>query len=223
MAEKSIDDWLDETRIDAADIPDDYAERYTAPRLRWSARKAQLLTQEYEKRGGDYYGDKDADQQSLADWTDQDWQTRGGAADAAAGEGMSRYLPEAAWALLQDADRDEAEATKQRVDADGGQVADWPEAVLRTMTELGHADGDAGLTKAYLQDRAAELDVEGRSSMSKGDLKEAIVRAYRFAQGHLERLSKDALYDRAQALGIEGRSTMAKADLIEAIKQAEGA
>ena len=246
MARKTIDDWLDETDIDASSIPDDYDEKYTDPELRWrlkeaiqasgkggnedewSARKAQLLTQEYEKRGGDYKGDKDADQQSLEEWTDQDWQTKGGSADAASGDGMSRYLPEKAWALLQESDRKNAERTKKKVDADGGQIADWPEAVLRTMTELGYADSSAGseqadgLTKSYLQDRAAELDVDGRSSMSKDELKEAIVRAYRLREGHYGKLTKDTLYDRAEALDIDGRSGMTKDELIDAIRDAEG-
>jgi len=239
MAQKSIDDWLDETDIDPSNIPDDYDDKYTEPKLRWrlkeaiqasgkggnegewSARKAQLLTQEYEKRGGNYKGDKDADQRSLEDWTDQDWQTSDGSADAASGDGMSRYLPEEAWALLQNGDRKNAEQTKKKVDDDGGQIADWPDAVLHTMTELGHADGNDGLTKSYLQDRAAELDVDGRSSMSKDELKTAIIRAYRFRQGHYDNISKDDLYDRATELDIEGRSDMTKDELIDAIRDAE--
>lgn len=248
MAQKSIDDWLDETDIDTSNIPGDYGDKYTDPELRWrlkeaiqasgkggdegkwSARKAQLLTQAYERRGGDYKGDKDAEQQSLEDWTDQDWQTKDGSADAASGDGMSRYLPEEAWALLQDSDRKKAESTKKEVDDDGGQIADWPDVVLRTMTELGHADpsegsgqaGDEGVTKSYLQDRAAELDVDGRSSMTKDELKIAIVRAYRLQQGHYDKLSKEDLYDRAAALDIEGRSNMTKDELIDAINDAEG-
>lgn len=239
MPQKIIDDWLDEAEVDYDDMPDNYGDTYTAPKLRWrlkeaiqasgkggdegewSARKAQLLTQEYEKRGGDYTGDKTTDQQSLERWTDQDWQTKEGSADAASGDGMSRYLPEEAWALLQNSDRKDAEQTKQNVNDDGEQIADWPDAVLRTMTELGYADGDDGLTKAYLTDRAAELDVDGRSSMTKDELKDAIVRAYRFEQGHYDRLSKDDLTDRAQALDIDGRSTMSKDELADAIREAD--
>jgi len=240
MAQKSIDDWLDDTDIDESTIPDDYDDKYTDPALRWrlkeaiqasgkggnegewSARKAQLLTQEYERRGGDYKGDKDADQQSLEAWTDQDWQTKDGSADAHSGDGMSRYLPEEAWALLQESDREKAERTKKNVDDDGGQIADWPEVVLRTMTELGHADGGDGLTTSYLADRAAELDVGGRSSMTKDELKDAIVRAYRLREGHYDQLTKDVLYEHAEALGIDGRSDMTKDELIDAIEDAKG-
>jgi hypothetical protein len=89
MATKTIDDGLDGTSIDASGIPDDY----TAPELRWrlkeaiqasgkggdegewSARKAQLLTQEYERRGGGYTGDKSEKQKSPEEWTEQDWRT----------------------------------------------------------------------------------------------------------------------------------------------------
>ena len=68
-------------------------EKYTDPELRerikeeikasdkggepgqWSARKAQLLTKEYEKAGGGYKGEKDEDQKHLEQWTEDEWQT----------------------------------------------------------------------------------------------------------------------------------------------------
>src|SRR3712207_6830789 len=71
-------------------------EKYTDPELRerikeeikqsdkggnpgqWSARKSQLLTQEYERRGGGYRGEKDEAQQNLERWTDEEWQTQDG-------------------------------------------------------------------------------------------------------------------------------------------------
>jgi hypothetical protein len=241
MAEKTIDDWLDETSIDPSDIPDDYDDTYTDPTLRWrlkeaiqasgkggnegewSARKAQLLTQEYERRGGGYTDDdRSASQQSLEDWTDQDWQTKEGSADADSEDGMGRYLPEEAWALLTDDARREAEKTKQQVDDDGGQIADWPDRVLRTMTEIGYADGDDGLTKTELMDRAQELDVDGRSSMSKSELKDAIVEAYR-RQRRQKEWTKDELMDRAQELDVDGRSSMDKDALKDAVSEAERA
>ena len=42
----------------------------------WSARKAQLLAQEYEKSGGDYRGGKGKSQKSLEKWGKEDWSTR---------------------------------------------------------------------------------------------------------------------------------------------------
>lgn len=42
----------------------------------WSARKAQLLAQEYKKKGGGYRGEKTEKQKSLKRWGDQKWMTR---------------------------------------------------------------------------------------------------------------------------------------------------
>ena len=42
----------------------------------WSARKAQLLAQEYEKSGGDYRGGKGKSQKSLEKWGEEKWMTK---------------------------------------------------------------------------------------------------------------------------------------------------
>ena len=42
----------------------------------WSARKAQLVAQEYEKAGGGYRGEKTEKQKSLEKWGDEKWQTK---------------------------------------------------------------------------------------------------------------------------------------------------
>jgi hypothetical protein len=42
----------------------------------WSARKAQLLAQEYKKAGGGYKGGKGKKQKALSKWTDEKWQTK---------------------------------------------------------------------------------------------------------------------------------------------------
>lgn len=237
MADKTIDDWLDETSIDTGDIPDDYGDKYSDPELRWrlkeaiqaspkggdegewSARKAQLLTQEYEKRGGGYKGEKSESQKSLEAWGDEDWQTSSGSADAASGSHMSRYLPRDAWALLPESARREAEKTKEKADKQGEQHAEWPDRVRRTMAELGKAEGD-GLTKEELYERAQELDVDGRSGMSKEELKEAILSADRAQDGGGQ--TKEELYERAQELDIDGRSTMSKDELERAVNEADG-
>ena len=61
----------------------------------WSARKAQLATQQYKKSGGGYVGPKKADN-SLSKWTDQKWRT----SDGTPSEGKKRYLPDKAWGSL---------------------------------------------------------------------------------------------------------------------------
>jgi UTP:GlnB (protein PII) uridylyltransferase len=42
----------------------------------WSARKAQLVAQEYEKAGGGYKGGKSEKQKSLEKWGKEKWSTR---------------------------------------------------------------------------------------------------------------------------------------------------
>ncbi len=42
----------------------------------WSARKSQLLVQEYEKAGGGYQGGKDKKQKDLEKWGKEKWQTK---------------------------------------------------------------------------------------------------------------------------------------------------
>ena len=58
-------------------------------RGQWSARKAQMAVQEYKRRGGGYVGDK-SDDNSLEEWTDEEWGTRSGKRSRDTGE---RYLP----------------------------------------------------------------------------------------------------------------------------------
>lgn len=61
----------------------------------WSARKAQLATQQYKSSGGGYVGPKTADN-SLSKWTDQKWRT----SDGSPSKGTKRYLPDKAWGSL---------------------------------------------------------------------------------------------------------------------------
>ena len=42
----------------------------------WSARKAQLVAQEYKKAGGGYSGKKNQKQKSLEKWGEEKWQTK---------------------------------------------------------------------------------------------------------------------------------------------------
>jgi hypothetical protein len=42
----------------------------------WSARKAQLLAQEYKRKGGGYTGEKTEGQKSLKRWAEQKWMTK---------------------------------------------------------------------------------------------------------------------------------------------------
>ena len=42
----------------------------------WSARKAQLVAQQYEKAGGGYKGGKSEKQKDLSKWTKEKWSTK---------------------------------------------------------------------------------------------------------------------------------------------------
>ncbi len=65
----------------------------------WSARKAQLVAQEYEREGGGYKKPRSTGQKSLKQWEDEHWTTSDGK-KARRKEGTVRYLPEKAWKEL---------------------------------------------------------------------------------------------------------------------------
>ena len=65
----------------------------------WSARKAQLVAQRYEKAGGGYTGSRTKAQKNLSKWTKEKWTTSDGK-PAIRNSGTTRYLPEKAWDKL---------------------------------------------------------------------------------------------------------------------------
>ena len=96
----------------------------------WSARKAQLLAQAYEKAGGGYTGPPSQSQKSLKKWTGEDWQTKSGKPSTqgpqATGE---RYLPKKAIGRLSAAEY-KATSDKKRAGTRAGKqfVANTPKA-----------------------------------------------------------------------------------------------
>ena len=186
----------------------------------WSARKAQFAVQEYKKRGGGY--DDDGPRQedtSLHQWTEEDWGTRSGEESGETGE---RYLPKRVRMLLTEDEYARSTAEKRRDSRHGEQFSDQPDDVREKIAHI----KEHGPTKAMLDERARELDIEGRSSMSKEELLDAIEAAVdddgRKKGGHasLEAMTKDELYDLAQEREIEGRSGMTKDELITALAKA---
>ncbi|MBA3426125.1 MAG: hypothetical protein H0U04_16670 [Rubrobacter sp.] len=118
----------------------DYGEKYTHPEMReeikeeikasgkggkegqWSARKSQLLSQEYEKRGGGYKDrGKDQDQRNLQKWTEEEWQTRQGDAEAREDGETKRYLPREAWDQISEEEKAETERKKREGSREGQQ------------------------------------------------------------------------------------------------------
>ncbi|HEY6960963.1 MAG TPA: hypothetical protein VI408_03655 [Gaiellaceae bacterium] len=71
---------------------------------------------------------------------------------------------------------------------------------------------DESTTKEELLDRARELDVEGRSAMTKDELAEAVEAE--------ESVTKEELLERAREAEIEGRSGMTKDELRQALHDA---
>lgn len=93
----------------------------------WSARKAQLLAQEYEKAGGGYKGPKTETQKSLEEWTAEEWTTADGK-KAVRAEGTARYLPKKAWDELTPAQKASTNRKKKEGSREGKQFVANTEA-----------------------------------------------------------------------------------------------
>jgi hypothetical protein len=113
--------------------------RYTKPELRaqikeeiqasdkggrpgqWSARKSQLLTQEYKKRGGGFLGERDERQKSLQRWGNEKWQTKEGDTRARKDGTTSRYLPKKAWEEMSENQKRATDTKKREASRTGKQ------------------------------------------------------------------------------------------------------
>jgi hypothetical protein len=132
----------------------------------WSARKSQLLKEEYEaacERAGlkPYKGSKTESQKNLSDWSDQDWRTASGGKSSKTGE---PYFPAKAVAALKEkglyakAKRQKAAATKA-----GKQHADYSEDI-------------EAVVKKY-RSEAAEKSVEAKEPWVTGERPKAAVQS----------------------------------------------
>lgn len=183
----------------------------------WSARKAQMAVQEYKKRGGGYdESGPSQEETSLHHWTEEDWGTRSGEESGETGE---RYLPKRVRMLLTEDEYRRTTAEKRKDSRAGEQFSDQPDDVRKKIAHI----KEHGPTKAMLDERARELGVEGRSSMSKEELLDAIEKAVddegrkRDGPSSLESKTRDELYHMAQEREIEGRSDMNKDELVKAL------
>lgn len=180
----------------------------------WSARKAQMAVQEYKKRGGGYADDgTDQEDTDLHKWTEEDWGTKSGEESADSGE---RYLPLKVRMLLTE---DEYARSTQKKKDGSGQFVDQPDDVRDKVAHI----KENGPTKDMLMERAQDLDIEGRSDMTKDDLLDAIKEATdedgrgKGRKVSLEQKTLDELQDMARDRDLDGRSKMDKADLVEAL------
>lgn len=126
----------------------------------WSARKAQLLVQEYEKAGGGYVDDghRAPTQEHLKDWGEQDWHTASGSADARGAKGTARYLPDVAWELLSRGEREATDTRKKGSDEQHVANTDAAKEARRAAELLTMKAGDA---------RKAVAAMEGTSQLRR--------------------------------------------------------
>ena len=131
----------------------------------WSARKSQMLVQEYERQGGGYRGPKDESQRHLEQWTAEEWQTKGGSADARHGDETSRYLPKEAWDRLSHEEKAATDRKKRTASKAGTQhVANTGKAEQARKHATEPLDGYDDLTAKEVVSRLSGL---GRRDLEK--------------------------------------------------------
>lgn len=98
----------------------------------WSARKAQLVAQEYKKAGGGYTGSKSSKQKSLSKWTKEEWGTRSGKPSTQGSKATGeRYLPKKARQALSKKEYAATSAKKRSDTRAGKQFSKQPKSIAR--------------------------------------------------------------------------------------------
>src|SRR5215203_558550 len=90
----------------------DYEEKYTHPELREEIKE--------EIKASDR-GEKDESQKGRKKWTEEEWQTREGDADARQDGETKRYLPKQAWENMSEEEKEETERKKREGSKQGQQ------------------------------------------------------------------------------------------------------
>lgn len=121
---------------------------------------------------------KDASQQHLSQWTEEDWQTSDGSTQARTGSSREkggaskRYLPKDAWEQLSEKEKRATDAEKAKGSEQGEQFVPNTEAaaeagrkVREHGSESGSDDGDPD---------AADLPVDGYPSMTAREAAKAV-------------------------------------------------
>ena len=132
----------------------------------WSARKAQLAVHDYKEAGGEYKGEKSADNH-LSQWTKEEWGTKSGEKSEETGE---RYLPKKAREKMSDADYTKSTAKKRADTAKGKQFSRQPAHAAAVTKEARLEE----LPVAELRKQASTAKIAGRSKMTKAQLVEAL-------------------------------------------------
>jgi hypothetical protein len=105
----------------------------------WSARKAQLVTNEYKAEGGGFKQPRNPAQKSLKKWGDEKWHTADGK-PATRGKTTHRYLPDKAWKELSPSERKATDRKKVSASRRGRQfVKNTPAAAKARKRALNRA------------------------------------------------------------------------------------
>jgi len=98
----------------------------------WSARKAQIVAQEYKKAGGGYSGSKTSKQKSLSKWTKEKWGTKSGKPSTQGSKATGeRYLPKKAREKLSAAEYAKTSAKKREDMRKGKQFSKQPKSIAK--------------------------------------------------------------------------------------------
>jgi len=98
----------------------------------WSARKAQLLAQEYKSAGGGYSGSKTKAQKSLKKWTKEEWGTKSGKPSTQGKEATGeRYLPKKAREKLTKKEYQATSRKKREDTKKGKQFSKQPKKIAK--------------------------------------------------------------------------------------------
>lgn len=98
----------------------------------WSARKAQLVAQQYKKAGGGYTGSKSSKQKSLSKWTKEEWGTRSGKPSTQGSKATGeRYLPKKARQALSKKEYAATSAKKRQDTKAGRQFSKQPKSIAQ--------------------------------------------------------------------------------------------
>ena len=98
----------------------------------WSARKAQLVAQQYKKAGGGYSGSKSSKQKSSSKWTKEEWGTRSGKPSTQGSKATGeRYLPKKARQALSKKEYAATSAKKRQDTRSGKQFSKQPKSIAK--------------------------------------------------------------------------------------------
>jgi hypothetical protein len=175
---------------------EDYEGKYTDPELRerlkeeikasdkggakgqWSARKSQLLVKEYEKAGGGYKdeGELTASQRSLEQWSDQDWETKEGSAQARGDGETARYLPDQAWELLSKPEREQTDQRKREGDRQHVENTDAAKEA-RKAVELLHENAEEARQQVAKMGTRSQFERARKAEQEHGKARKTVLEA----------------------------------------------